>query len=104
MATIDVRAMLLKKDREKNPGRLTVRDVNRSLIISLLAIPVYGKEARDEEILSVIINAGKVADTSGCMERIRASYDQMVKDKKIKKAKGGEIRDTDGFWVLEPRR
>ena len=97
----DVRAMLQAKSEKKAQKHLVLKDVNRDLIIALFAIPVYGKEARDEEILSVIINAGS-AEISGLMGRIRADYDQRVKDKKIKKTKDG-VRDTDGFMVLVPR-
>lgn len=97
----DVRAMLQAKSDKKAQKYLVLKDVNRDLIIALFAIPVYGKEARDEEILSVIINAGS-AEISDLMGRIRADYDQRVKDKKIKKTKDG-VRDTDGFMVLVPR-
>ncbi len=97
----DVRAMLQAKSDKKAQKHLVLKDVNRDLIIALFAIPVYGKEARDEEILSVIINAGS-AEISDLMGRIRADYDQRVKDKKIKKTKDG-VRDTDGFMVLVPR-
>ena len=97
----DVRAMLQAKSEKKAQKHLVLKDVNRDLIIALFAIPVYGKEARDEEILSVIINAGS-AEISDRMGRIRADYDQRVKDKKIKKTKDG-VRDTDGFMVLVPR-
>lgn len=97
----DVRAMLQAKSEKKAQKHLVLKDVNRDLIIALFAIPVYGKEARDEEILSVIINAGS-AEVSDLMTRIRADYDQQVKDKKIKKTKDG-VRDTDGFMVLVPR-
>lgn len=97
----DVRAMLQAKSDKKAQKHLVLKDVNRDLIIALFAIPVYGKETRDEEILSVIINAGS-AEISDLMGRIRADYDQRVKDKKIKKTKDG-VRDTDGFMVLVPR-
>ena len=97
----DVRAMLLAKSESKKSSQVVMKDVNRDLIVALLAIPVYGKEARDEEILSVIINAG-AAEVSDLIGKIRADYNQRVKDKKIKKTKEG-VRDTDGFMVLVPR-
>lgn len=97
----DVRAMLQAKSEKKAQKHLVLQDVNRDLIIALFAIPVYGKEARDEEILSVIINAG-AAEISDLMTKIRSDYDQQVKAKKIKKTKDG-VRDTDGFMVLVPR-
>jgi len=93
--------MLQAKSEKKAHKHLVLKDVNRDLIIALLAIPVYGKEARDEEILSVIINAG-VADVSDVMTKIRTDYDKRVKAKEIKKTKDG-VRDTDGFMVLVPR-
>ena len=93
--------MLLKKQEGKK-SKLVLKDVNRSLLISLLCLPVYGKEARDEEILSVIINAGAPVDMADTMKKIREHYNQLVKDKKVKKTKTG-VRDTDGFLVLVPR-
>lgn len=100
----DVRALLMKKGEEKkNAGkRLVMKDVNRDLMIALLAIPVYGKEARDEEILSVIINAG-VNDVRDQITKIRENYNKLLAEKKIKKTKAGGVRDTDGFMVLVPR-
>ena len=97
----DIRSMLLKKQEGKK-SKLVMKDVNRALIISLLALPVYGKEARDEEILSVIINAGAPVDLTDRMTKIREHYNQLLKDKKVKKTKTG-VRDTDGFLVLVPR-
>lgn len=98
---VDVRAMLMAKSEGKKNTQVVMKDVNRDLIVALLAIPVYGKEARDEEILSVIINAG-AAEVSDLIGKIRANYNQRVKEKKIKKTKEG-VRDTDGFMVLVPR-
>ena len=101
----DVRTLLMKKAEKKANTTLTMKDVNRDLIIALLAVPVYGKEARDEEILSIIINAGrKMSDKMDIlMDRIRENYDRRVADKKIKKTKIGTV-DEDGYLVLVPRR
>lgn len=101
---MDVRALLMKKSEEKsNAGkRVVMKDVNRDLMVALLAIPVYGKEARDEEILSVIINAGGV-DVSDQIAKIRENYNKLVAEKKIKKTKAGGVRDLDGYMVLVPR-
>lgn len=97
---VDIRAMLAKKSNEKSSGkRLVLKDINRDLIVALLAIPVYGKEVRDEEILSIIINGGTVSTT---IERIKAAYDERVKNKELKKTKDG-VRDADGFLVMVPR-
>ena len=100
--SVDVRSMLLAKNEKKHNDKLMLKNVNRSLIVALLAIPVYGKEARDEEIMSVIINAGHHSRRDALMAKMRENYNQMLKDKKIKKVKG-EVRNTDGFIVLVPR-
>lgn len=101
--SVDIKSLLLKKNAERtSTNRMVMKDVNRDLIVALLAIPVYGKEARDEEILSIIINAG-VAEVSDSLTKIRENYDKMLKDKKIKKDKNGNTVDTDGFMVLVPR-
>lgn len=99
--SVNVKALLTAKSENKAKSQLVMKDVNRDLIVALLAIPVYGKEARDEETLSVIINAG-AADVSDIMLRIREEYDKKVKEKRVKKTKNGVV-DTDGFMVLVPR-
>lgn len=99
--SVNVKALLTAKSENKAKSQLVMKDVNRDLIVALLAIPVYGKEARDEEILSVIINAG-AADVSDIMLHIREEYDKKVKEKRVKKTKNGVV-DTDGFMVLVPR-
>lgn len=99
--SVNVKALLTAKSENKAKSQLVMKDVNRDLIVALLAIPVYGKEVRDEEILSVIINAG-AADVSDIMLRIREEYDKKVKEKRVKKTKNGVV-DTDGFMVLVPR-
>ena len=99
----DVRALIMTK-QEKNAGKKLIwKDVNRDLIVALLAIPVYGKEARDEEILSVIINAGVRNRREAQLRDMRDKYNQAIQEKKIKKSKTGETRDADGFLYLEPR-
>ena len=99
----DIRSMIL--DRHKNKTKLAFKDVNRPLVTGLLALSVYGREARDEEILSIIINAGEGAlMDGGLMERIRTNYDTLVKEKKLKKEKDGTTRLKDtGFQILVPR-
>lgn len=96
----DIRAMIAKKQAEKmKDSHLVLKDVNRDLITALLALPVYGKEARDEEILTIIINGGV---TSNYMEKIRGDFTAKVESHEIKKVKG-EYRDSEGFLVLVPR-
>ena len=97
----DVRSMLLKKQEEKQSTGLVMKDVNRDLITALLAISVYGKEARDEEILSVIINAG--SNVNPLYDRVCESYEQKIKGRKLTKGKDGIVRDADGFQVLTPK-
>jgi len=93
--------MLLEKQEKKTANKVVMKDVNRDLMIALLAIPVYGKEARDEEILSIIINANNAGEND-ILTRIRDRYNKMLSGKKIKKTKSG-VRDTDGYMVLVPR-
>lgn len=98
MASVDIRALLEKK-REKKRSKLVMKDIHRDLIIALTALPVYGKEVRDEEILSIIINGGV---SSNYIDKIKSNFDKRVANKEIKKTKG-EYRDNDGFLVLIPR-
>ena len=97
----NVRAMLEEK-RRKNPGKkLMMVDVNRPLVTALLSLSVYGKEARDEEILSVIINAGN-NEVARYLRELRNRYSELLKDKKVKKTKDG-VFDDEGFMVLVPK-
>lgn len=98
----DIKSMILKKHENKAGKKLVLRDVNRGLITALLAIPIYGKDARDEEILSVIINAG-ASPSDRLLANMKKRYDEMVKNKQLKKTKAG-VRDLDGFIVLVPKR
>lgn len=99
MATVDIRAMIAKKQQDKVKGsKLVMKDINRDLIVALLALPVYGKEVRDEEILSIIINGGV---TSSHFERMKSNFNKRLEAGEIKKTKG-EYRDKEGFIVLVP--
>ena len=98
---MDVKSLLLKK-QEKASKKLIMKDVNRPLIIALLSIPVYGKEVRDEEILSVIINAGTNDFFTKKMSQIKDAYNTRLKNKELKKTKDGVV-DSDGFMVLIPK-
>lgn len=99
-----IRAILLKKQnqRDTRAKRLLLQDVNRDLIVALLAIPVYGKDARDEDILSIIINPGSLGFQK-VLEQIKSEFDSGVKAKELKKAKDGFIRNKEGFIRLTPR-
>ena len=100
MASVNIRAMIAKKQEEKmKSSHLVMKDVNRDLIVALLALPVYGKEARDDEILTIIINGGV---ESTYLDKIRDNFNSRVEKHEIKKVKG-EYRDADGFLVLVPR-
>lgn len=99
MASADIRAIIAKKQSKKNSSKLVLKDIHRDLIIALTALPVYGKEVRDEEILSIIINGGL---QTSYYDRIKKNFKTRVDSKEIKKAKG-EYRDTEGFLVLAPR-
>ena len=80
-------------------SKLTLTDVNRSLIIALTALPVYGKDVRDEEILTLIINGGV---QSTYLDKMRDNFKRRLDTKEIKKTKDG-YRDSEGFLVLQPR-
>ena len=97
---MDIKAMLLEK-QEKTGKKLVMKDVNRGLVTALLAIPVYGKEARDEEILSVIINAG-MKGSAELMNKIRENYKKFTSEHKVKKQKDVYL-DDEGYMVLVPK-
>ncbi len=98
--SLDIRAMISKKQEDKiNKNKLVLRDVNRDLLIALTALPVYGKDVRDEEILTIIINGGV---RTSCYQTIKERFNERLVNKEIKKVKG-EYRDDKGFLVLVPR-
>lgn len=98
-----IRALLLKKhEKQENEKRMVLEDVNQDLIIALLAVPIYGKDARDEDILSIIINSGTMTFQT-TLSKIKEEFAEAVKGKKYKKSKDGFLRDKDGFIHLKPR-
>ena len=100
MATVDLKALIAKKQENRMKGsELVLKDINRELITALLALPVYGKDARDEDILTIIINGG--IDTP-LLKKWRDRVQTQIESGEIKKSKG-EYRDGDGFMVLIPR-
>lgn len=100
MASVDLKALIAKKQEVKlKSSKLVMKDINRQLVTALLALPVYGKDARDEEILTIIINGGV---QSSYMDRIKEGFTKRLEAGEIKKTKG-EYRDTEGFLVLVPR-
>jgi len=100
MANFDIKSAIMKKqDDRMKKSKLTLTDVNRSLIIALTALPVYGKDVRDEEILTLIINGGV---QSTYLDKMRDNFKRRLDAKEIKKTKDG-YRDSEGFLVLQPR-
>ena len=100
MASFDIKSAIMKKqDDRMKKSKLTLTDVNRSLIIALTALPVYGKDVRDEEILTLIINGGV---QSTYLDKMRDNFKRRLDTKEIKKTKDG-YRDSEGFLVLQPR-
>lgn len=97
MMSIDIKARLKKK---ASVPRLTLAldDVNRDLIVSLFSVAIYGAEARDEEIHSIIIGGGElVKDTS---KKLKEEFDSIKST--LKKKSDGQWYDKNGFIVVEP--
>jgi len=101
MGTVDLKALIAKKQEDRmKTSELVLKDINRELITALLALPIYGKDARDEDILTIIINGG--IDTP-LLKKWRDRVQAQIESGEIKKQKGGDYRDADGFMVLIPR-
>lgn len=97
--SIDIKSAIMKKQNDKiAKTKLTLNDVNRQLIIALTALPVYGKEVRDEEILSLIINGGVESDQ---LKQIKNDFWKKLENKEVKMTKG-YYRNKDGFIVMSP--
>ena len=99
---VDIRAMITNKEARKENKKLVLNDVNRDLVVALLGISVYGKEARDEDIMDIIIHNGVAVTVDKRFDRIKEAYAKKVKNKEIKRTKNG-VRDKNGFIVLVPR-
>lgn len=100
-ANVDILTLISQKQKKENAKKMVLEDVNQELIVSLLALPLYGKVANDEEILSVIINAG-MSGLSEMRRQIKDRFDSQVKAKELKKSKDGFYRNKEGFIVLRP--
>lgn len=96
---IDIRARIREKSQIPKT-ELALDDVNKDLIMSLFAVDVYGAEARDEEILNIIIGGGQIVKDARAI--MRADFEKISKSEKLKKGKDGMWRDKDGYIVLEP--
>lgn len=96
---IDIRARIREKSQIPKT-ELTLDDVNKDLIMSLFAVDVYGAEARDEEILNIIIGGGQIIKDARAI--MRDDFIKISKNGKLKKGKDGMLRDKDGYIVLEP--
>lgn len=99
---VDIRAMITDKEARKESRKLVLKDVNRDLIVALLGISIYGKEARDEDIMNIIIHNGVAVRVDKRYDKIKDNYSAKVKNKEIKRTKTG-VRDKNGFLVLVPK-
>lgn len=88
------------KESKKQTKRLVLEDINRPLFVALFGISVYGKKARDEEIMELIV--GQRTDP---MVQIRENFraKQKQEGSTWKKEKDGSIRNERGFLVLQPK-
>lgn len=101
---MDVKALIAQKQSKKENANLALNDINHDLIVSLFAISVYGKPARDEDVLSIIIGGPK-GKFATIMDKIKDDYQERIKaaGTKLKKQKNGMMIDQDGFIILQPR-
>lgn len=88
------------KESKKQAKKLALEDVNRPLFTALFGISVYGKSARDDEIMELIV--GQRTDP---MVQIRENFraKQKAEGSTWKKEKDGTIRNERGFLVLQPK-
>lgn len=102
---MDVKALIAQKQSKKENKNLSLNDINHDLIVSLFAVSVYGKPARDEDILTIIIGGPKKADPfKYTFDKIKARYERQMKDSSLGIVKkSGAILDKDGFIILQPR-
>lgn len=106
MTIANIKALISKKSDSNNNKSLVLKDINRDLIVALLGISVYGKEARDENIMNIIINGGIATVVDARYEKIKTKYEKLVKTegKKLKRSKDGTVKTSDGFMVLVPKQ
>lgn len=90
----------LREKKQNDPKRMVLEDINRPLFVALFGISVYGKSARDESIMELIV--GQREDP---MVKIRSAFQERQKAEGAtwKKQKDGTIIDAEGFMVLQPK-
>lgn len=92
--------ILAKLKETKSKKKLVIDDINRPIYLAIFGTSIYGKSARDEEVMEIII--GQRDDP---MVVMRQAYDDRVNEygSGIKKV-NGVVRDPNGFIVLVPKR
>ena len=50
-----VKDLIAQKRNKEISTKIELKDINRDLILSLFAVSLFGKDAHDEEILSIIL-------------------------------------------------
>lgn len=90
----------LREKKQRENKKLVLEDINRPLFSALFGISVYGKDARDESIMELIV--GQREDP---MVKIRNAFRQrqQVEGAAWKRLKDGTIIDAEGFMVLQPK-
>lgn len=103
---VNIKDMIAKKKSKNSDKNLELKDINRDLIVSLLGISVYGKDARDEDILEIIIDGGEAREVERdekLYNKIKDEYRELLKNKSIKKErKSGFMKNSEGLIVLTP--
>lgn len=95
-----IKDMIKAKEEKKLKTDIPLNDINKSLILSLFSIALYGKEAHDEEILSIIIGANKSEEK----EALVADFERKKKEygASMKMGKAGYYVHN-GLLVLHPK-
>ena len=77
--SVDVLSKIAKKTESKNKeAKSALVDINHDLIVAITGIGLYGKEARDEEILSIILNAGTIQSLDRMLQRVKENYNNLI--------------------------
>ncbi len=96
----NIKELIKAKENKKVHTNIPLNDINRDLILSLFSVSLYGKEAHDEEILSIIIGGNKSQEKASLVEEFKQKKSQYGTTMKMGK-NGYYVHN--GNIVLKPK-
>lgn len=101
----NVKDLIAKRNKEISTN-IELKDINKDLILSLFAVSLFGKDAHDEEILSIILGipeedvkkAGKKEKKKDKADRTKTVLNNCFSEKK--KLYGKELQTNSAGYLV----